>query len=694
MPFREWSIEKLREAYQELELRVTRFSAIEQKLINTQDLLDQELLVYKKINQFSADALATHSMEQLIQYTAESIVDIFECEASIIRLQHGAETVFFQEGISLDIQSPELEYFFSGQRVQSEMYTSTSIKLANAISLEINSSILSKDISFGDSEVSCAAIITNKKKKIFKQFNSRSIVHFDVFMDQVIAQLTNSFSKEEIQRNLQTIGESEIELRKLSSIATKTNNGALITNNKGQIEWVNEAFTKITGYTLPEVQGKKPKDFLQRPGLNPPEILAELSSKLQSKKPINIVLRNINKSGDIYMNELQITPVFDSNKNHISFIALQRDITDEFLFKEKIKTINRRFQLVNKEAKIGIWEFDVASSQVSWNDVLYEMYEINPEGSHDLYSIWVDSIISENKDDMISLIQNLINDESGYREDEFQIKVNGKTKFIKSSAFVEKSESGIKLLGTNIDVTSIKETASQIISQNRNLEKTNLELDQFVYSISHDLRAPLLSIKGILDLFDDRATDESKKLYLEMIEESVNRLDDNILDILNFSRNSRLEISFEPIDIKSEIQKIISDLDHINKSTVDLNYFQEDHLNFKSDLFRIRIILKNIISNAIKYSKESDITKIVVNVYSENNKTVIEIADNGIGISDEHLNKIFEMFYRATNKSIGTGLGLYITKEMVQKLDGKIDVQSKLGQGTSFKLTFPKNTYK
>jgi signal transduction histidine kinase len=318
------------------------------------------------------------------------------------------------------------------------------------------------------------------------------------------------------------------------------------------------------------------------------------------------------------------------------------------------------------------------------------MYEISPLKEHDLYSIWVDSIVSENKADIISLIQNLIHDKLGYREDEFQIVVNGKTKFIKSSAFVERSENGVKLLGTNIDVTSIKETTSKIIKQNAELEKTNLELDQFVYSISHDLRAPLLSIKGLLSLFDDKATDENKQLYLGMIQESVNRLDDTILEILNFSRNSRIELAYESLDIKNEIQKIITDLGYINKTTVELHYEEEANLNFKSDLFRILIILKNLISNAIKYSKESGLSEIAVKVFSDGNNNVIEISDNGIGISEEHLLKIFDMFYRATNKSIGTGLGLYITKEMVQKLGGKIDVRSKLDYGTTFKVILPK----
>ncbi len=690
MPFREWTIEQLREAYKELELRVTRFSSIEQKLINTQDLLDQELVVYKRINTFNTAALSTSSIEELIQLTAEAIVDIFECEASIIQLKNNIDIIYFEEGISIDKSSSDLDLLFSKQRDKSKIYQRNSEKIFDSVSLGIDSTMFSRNISISGTEISCAAIITSKRKKTFKEFNSRSLVHFDLFIDQVFAQLTNSFSKEEIQRNIKIISESEIELRKLSSIATKTNNGAIITDYKGRIEWANEAFTRITGYSLAEIKGKKPKDFLQRAGLNPPEILEELSNDLKSKKPTNIVLKNVNKNGDVYINELQITPVFDSKSVHVGFIALQRDITEEFLFRERIETINRRFELVNREAKIGIWEFDVNSSQVTWNDVLYDMYEISPDERHDLYSIWVDSIVSENKSDMISLIHNLINDESGYREDEFEIQVNGKTKFIKSSAFVERSDSGTKLLGTNIDITSIKESASKILKQNKDLEKTNLELDQFVYSISHDLRAPLLSIKGILSLFDNKATADSKQLYLSMIEESINRLDETILDILNFSKNSRLELSYEPIDIRGEIQKIIADLDHINKATVELRYFEEENLKFKSDLFRIKIILKNLISNAIKYSKESKLITLEVNVFLKGENFILEIVDNGIGISDADLGKIFNMFFRATSKSVGTGLGLYITKEMVQKLGGEISVQSKLNHGTTFIVILPK----
>jgi len=139
-----------------------------------------------------------------------------------------------------------------------------------------------------------------------------------------------------IRRQVDKISTTAIELRKLSLIATKTKSGVIITDRFGNIEWINDSFTKTTGYTLDEVKGRKPKEFLQRNDGANDEARQILSQSLAKRETVEVTIVNYNKWGEPYYNQLEITPVFDEDGNHVNFIALQKDITVEMRFQEEM----------------------------------------------------------------------------------------------------------------------------------------------------------------------------------------------------------------------------------------------------------------------------------------------------------------------------------------------------------------------
>jgi signal transduction histidine kinase len=238
-----------------------------------------------------------------------------------------------------------------------------------------------------------------------------------------------------------------------------------------------------------------------------------------------------------------------------------------------------------------------------------------------------------------------------------------------------------------IDITDLKNIELVLLNKNNELKKINSELDNFVYSVSHDLRSPLLSIKGLIMLTKMHPKLDSEIMeYLNMAESSVNRLDGTIQEILEYSRNARLEITMEPVQLCEMASQIFE----------DLKYAAEDHIDFKldcegdsliiSDKTRINTLLKNIIGNAVKYRSQQREAVIEFSMKRINNKVAISIKDNGEGIPADSLEKIFNMFYRASKTSEGTGLGLYICKEIVTKLNGSITVDSQLGVGTTVNI--------
>ncbi|MCG8310500.1 MAG: PAS domain-containing sensor histidine kinase [Cytophagales bacterium] len=258
----------------------------------------------------------------------------------------------------------------------------------------------------------------------------------------------------------------------------------------------------------------------------------------------------------------------------------------------------------------------------------------------------------------------------------FPIKEIGKIKGV--SVFIE-------------DITEIKDSQFKLIEKNRDLEKVNSELDSFVYRVSHDLRAPLTSILGLISLMKIETSQEKVSEYIALQENSINKLDLFIKEIINLSRNSRLGITVSQIDFEVLIDEIFESQ---NFSKIDKKVEQivniDEGISFFTDRQRLSIILNNLVSNALKYvnvHEESSYVKIDVRL--QNMDCVIEISDNGIGISEVYLPKIFEMFFRATQEFSGSGLGLYIVKETVQKLRGTISVKSKTRLGTTFKVILP-----
>ncbi|GCC51280.1 GHKL domain-containing protein [Chryseotalea sanaruensis] len=223
--------------------------------------------------------------------------------------------------------------------------------------------------------------------------------------------------------------------------------------------------------------------------------------------------------------------------------------------------------------------------------------------------------------------------------------------------------------------------------RNRELRKLNSELDRFVYSASHDLRAPLASILGLIAV---ARLDKSNNVeeYLNLIEKSIHKLDGFIRDIIDFSRNSRLELDTEPIKFESMIHEIIDELKYMDergliRKIVEVNGSGD----FCTDRKRLAIILRNLISNAYKYHNPYTEDNFVhVTVKYSGQEATIKVADSGIGISEEHLSNIFKMFYRANENNNGSGLGLYIVKETVEKLKGSITVHSEPNQGSTFEL--------
>ncbi len=245
--------------------------------------------------------------------------------------------------------------------------------------------------------------------------------------------------------------------------------------------------------------------------------------------------------------------------------------------------------------------------------------------------------------------------------------------------------------GAIVDISDLKLSKLLLHEKNDELKKINAELDRFVYSASHDLRAPLSSLLGLVNVTMLENDNSNLNRYLELMRGSVNKLDDLISDIIHFSRNARLDVTPEPVHFETLAQDTFDNLMYLpNAGSIETIIKIEPYTDFFSDPKRLRILINNLISNAFRYHDLSKDTPFIkINVGFDRYHAVIKVSDNGKGIYPEHLGSIFEMFYRAADDSQGSGLGLYIVKETVEKLQGDIHVHSKPREGTTFTIRIP-----
>ncbi len=233
--------------------------------------------------------------------------------------------------------------------------------------------------------------------------------------------------------------------------------------------------------------------------------------------------------------------------------------------------------------------------------------------------------------------------------------------------------------------------ATQLLNSNKLLTKSNEELDRFVYSTSHDLRAPLASVLGLITLSERTADSEEIKRYLGMMKSRVNSLDAFIKDITDYSRNNRLHINSTRVNLHQLATEIWESLRYTlgaEDITFTIN-FPED-LEVKTDITRLQTILSNLISNAIRYHDNRKENKFIqLSCQQTEQSFSLHIEDNGQGIDPQYQKRIFDMFFRANENSQGSGLGLYIVKETITKLSGTIQLQSVPRMGSTFTLKFP-----
>jgi PAS domain S-box-containing protein len=247
------------------------------------------------------------------------------------------------------------------------------------------------------------------------------------------------------------------------------------------------------------------------------------------------------------------------------------------------------------------------------------------------------------------------------------------------------------ILVAHINITARKQAEETVLKQNEVLERINADLESLVYKITHDIKSPINSIKGLINLSRLVQGEEELRTYLDLMGKSIGQLGGYVHDIIEVSRSTRHVTIPEKVNFEQIIGEIVDSIDHMDeRQNVDIRRSIRQSRDFYSDRNLLHTILANLVTNAVIYhdnTKDSPYVEISVEVHDQGAK--ISVGDNGQGIGSAHMQKIFQKFYRANSSRQGSGLGLFLVKESVERLEGSIDVSSKPGSGTVFTLFIP-----
>ncbi|MBK6990110.1 MAG: PAS domain-containing sensor histidine kinase [Bacteroidetes bacterium] len=464
-----------------------------------------------------------------------------------------------------------------------------------------------------------------------------------------------------------------------------------IKDKNGVFTFANSNFCNISKFTVEELVGKD--QSIINSENHTKDFVDAIDTTISSGKVWRGEEKHKTKDGNFYWVDSAIVPFLDESGKPYQFLTISIDVTERKLADEALLANELKFRSMIEHNEDVISMFDAQGNFTYVSPAITKEFDFTFEECLMLNAIQI--IHPEDQPMMKNFLLEVMQIQSiPFKCPVFRImKKDGSHVWVEGTLTNLLQNDGVKAIVANFkDITKRREYEEQLKTRNSELLKSNMELDKFVYSVSHDLRAPLSSMLGVIGISEEDTKEPETKEHLAMLKASIKKLDLSISDILDYSRNSRLEVNKENIDLRQMLDKITDNLKYKNRNQVEIKVELNDNAQFVSDKNRVNIILNNLISNAITYQDPKNSDPLVnVKVDMTDTETNIVVKDNGIGISKELQEKIFEMFFRGSESSDGSGLGLYIVKESVEKLKGKIAVKSIPGKGSEFSILIPNN---
>ncbi|WP_158277418.1 CHASE domain-containing protein [Opitutus sp. ER46] len=511
--------------------------------------------------------------------------------------------------------------------------------------------------------------------------------------------------------------ERAAEARRLAMIAAHTSNGAVITDPDGRIEWINEGFTRLTGYALPEVKGRKPGAFLHGPRTDPGTCTL-MREAIAAQTGFRTEVLNYHKSGRPYWVAVEVQPLHDEAGKLVGFMGLEADIDERKRAEQKIKANEQRLAALTAQAPGVIFQYDVHGEGAG-------EFSFVSEGTRELLGHGLAGgarrrppnalrcVVREDRRRVLRRFEKAVREGADW-DDTFRLRApSGGTRWVHARATIHRQDDGTRSwFGIVADVTEQQQARFEAERLNTKLaaavdeahdavaraEQANRAKGQFLASMSHEIRTPMNGVIGMTSLLLDTQLDEQQREYTQIIRSSGETLLSLINDILDFSKieSGRMDLEAEPFSLAECIESTL-DLfaTRAAEKRIELLYQLAPGVPpaIRGDVTRVRQILVNLVGNALKFTERGEIEVSVrpQKGVGQRSQLIFAVRDTGIGIAPEAQGKLFHAFLQVdastSRKYGGTGLGLAISRRLAEIMGGRMWVESQAGQGATFRFT-------
>ena len=422
----------------------------------------------------------------------------------------------------------------------------------------------------------------------------------------------------------------------------------------------------------------------------------EVEMALKGEKDFNTEFKVVWPNGKIRYIQAVAVIHKDEKGSPLKMIGTNWDITQTKEAQLKYKEVGDRLNLATNAAQIGIWEYDIANDSSVWNDQVYKLYGIDKEGFDGSDAAWRSMIHPEDQEKTKIEEQMALNGEKDLNHSYRVVWPNGNIRHIQSAAVLIKDEKGNphKMIGTNWDITPIKEAEEELRKLLAVTSEQNNNLLNFAHIVSHNLRSHSANLSMLSSFLVNEENEEERKNLIHMIDEASNGLNETVQhlnEVVNVKTN--VNGNMVPINLYTAlkgVEKNISTLFKEKEVICEIDV-PKSH-NLKAVPAYLDSILLNLFTNSVKYSAPNRQPQIVVSSKIEGNKVVVAFSDKGQGIDlDRHGRKIFGMYKTFHGNEDAKGIGLFITKNQIEAMNGKIEVESTVNVGTTFNLYFDVN---
>lgn len=399
-------------------------------------------------------------------------------------------------------------------------------------------------------------------------------------------------------------------------------------------------------------------------------------------------------------------------KANEDIVNLNNDLEIRVTVRTKELTVSRdRFEAVARATNDTLWDWNLLTNEIWWSEGFKNMFGYDA----DELSLGIDSkfnkIHPDDADKVMETMQQLIQSGQSQWSGEYRFqKADGTYAFILDRLCVLTDEGGMpyRIVGSMFDLTEIRHTQHQLdlinkelINKNGELKRINRDMDNFIYTASHDLKAPVSNIEGLISSLDDTIdTSVKNEMYsriVDMIHLSIERFKNTLRDLSEVAKADGGEVKhIEETSLAEMVEEVKAHISRdIEESSASIVYDFSEEPTLSFSRKNLRSILYNLISNAIKYHAKNRVPEVVITSQNYDEEyTLVTVRDNGLGIREEDKEKVFTMFKRLHNHVEGTGVGMSIVKRIIDNSGGRIELDSEVGKGSIFKVYFKKNLVK